>query len=76
MGTDGQYTYDDYVIMRKKKVKSEVSQSCPTLCNPVDCSLQASSIHGMFHAIVLEWLSFPSPGDLPNPETEPRSPSL
>ena len=39
------------------KVKSEVAQSCPTLCNPVDYSLQGSSIHGMFQAIVLEWVA-------------------
>ena len=33
---------------------SEVVQSCLTLCNPVDCSLPASSIHGIFQARVLE----------------------
>jgi len=39
------------------KVKSErgVAQSCPTLCNPMDCSLPGSSIHGIFQARVLEW---------------------
>ena len=36
-------------------MKSEVAQSCPTLCNPVDCSLPGSSIHGIFQARVLEW---------------------
>jgi len=30
-------------------------QSCPTLCDPVDCSLPGSSVHGIFQAIVLEW---------------------
>ena len=30
-------------------------QSCPTLCDPVDCSLPGSSIHGIFQARVLEW---------------------
>ena len=30
--------------------ESEVSQSCPTLCNPMDCSLPGSSIHGIFQA--------------------------
>ena len=34
---------------------SEVSQSCPTLCDPMDCSLQCSSVHGIFQARVLEW---------------------
>ena len=35
----------------------EVAQSCPTLCDPVDCSLPGSSIHGIFQAIVLEWVA-------------------
>ena len=37
--------------------KSEVVQSCPTLCNPTDCSLPCSSIHGIFQATVLEWVA-------------------
>ena len=37
------------------KVKSEVTQSCSTLRNPMDCSLPGSSIRGVFQAIVLEW---------------------
>ena len=36
------------------KSESEVAQSCPTLCNPVDCSLPGSSIHGIFQARILE----------------------
>ena len=36
---------------------SEVAQSCPTLCDPMDCSLSGSSIHGIFQAIVLEWVA-------------------
>ena len=39
----------------KGKSASEVAQSCPTLCNPMDCSLPGSSIHGIFQARVLEW---------------------
>ena len=39
------------------KVKSEVAQSCPTLCNPVDCSLPCSSVQGIFQARVLEWVA-------------------
>ena len=34
---------------------SEVAQSCPTLCNPTDCSLPGSCVHGIFPARVLEW---------------------
>ena len=36
--------------------ESEVPQSCPTLCDPMDCSLQGSSIPGIFQARVLEWV--------------------
>ena len=39
----------------KVKSESEVSQSCPTLREPMDCSLPGSSIHGIFQARVLEW---------------------
>ena len=37
------------------KSESEVAQSCPTLSDPMDCSLPGSSIHGIFQARVLEW---------------------
>ena len=37
--------------------ESEVAQSCPTLCDPMDCSLTGSSVHGIFQARVLEWVS-------------------
>ena len=39
----------------KVKSESEVSQSCPTLSNPMDWSLPGSSVHGIFQARVLEW---------------------
>ena len=35
--------------------ESEVAQSCLTVCDPVDCSLPGSSVHGIFQARVLEW---------------------
>ena len=37
------------------KSESEVTQSCLTLCDPMDCSMPVSSIHGIFQARVLEW---------------------
>ena len=37
--------------------ESEVTQSCPTLCDPMDCSLPRSSVHGIFQARVLEWVA-------------------
>ena len=39
----------------KVKSESEVPQLCPTLLNPMDCSLLGSSIHGIFQERVLEW---------------------
>ena len=39
----------------KVKSENEVAQSCPTLRNPMDCSLPGSPLHGIFHVRVLEW---------------------
>ena len=39
----------------KVKSESEVAQSCPTLSDPMNCSLPGSSVHGIFQARVLEW---------------------
>ena len=39
----------------KVKSESEVTQSCPTLNDPMDCSPPGSSVHGIFQARVLEW---------------------
>ena len=39
----------------KVKSEREVTQSCPTLCDPMDCSLLGSSVHEIFQARVLEW---------------------
>ena len=45
-----------------------VTQSCPTLCDPVDCSLAGSYVHGIFQARILEQgCHFPPPGYLPSP---------
>ena len=46
-----------HFLLQCMKVKSEreVTQSCPTLSNPMDCSLPGSSIHGILQARVLEW---------------------
>ena len=41
----------------KVKSKSEVAQSCPTLCDPMDCSPPSSSVHEIFQASVLEWVA-------------------
>ena len=46
-----------YFLLQCMKVKSEseVTQSSPTLSDPMDCSLPGSSVHGIFQARVLEW---------------------
>ena len=47
-----------HFLLQRMKVKreSEVTQSCPTLSDPMDCSLPGSSVHGIFQAGVLEWV--------------------
>ena len=52
-----------------------VTQSCPTLWDPMDCRPPGSSVQGIFQSKILEWVPFPSPGDLPNPGIKPRSPA-
>ena len=42
------------------------AQSCPTLCNSMDCSPPGSSVHGISQARTLEWVPFLPPGDLPD----------
>ena len=50
---------------KRVKVKVLVAQLCPTLCDPMDCSLPGYFVHGILQARILEWWPFPSPGDLP-----------
>ena len=51
------YANQELPDVHKKESESEVSQSYPTLCDSMDCSLSHSSIHGIFQARVLEWVS-------------------
>ena len=53
-----------------------VAQLCLILCDLMDYSTPSSSFHGILQARILEWLPFPSPGDLPNPGMEHESPAL
>ena len=59
----------------KKKWKL-ITQSCPTLCDPTDCSLPGSSVHGILWARILEWvaISFSRGSSLPG--IKPGSPAL
>ena len=53
-----------------------VAQSCPTLCDPVDCSPPDSSVHGILQARILEWIAISFSGDLSDPGIKPGSPAL
>ena len=50
-----------------------VAESCLTLCDPTDCSLPRSSVHGILQVRILAWVAILSPGDLPDSGIEPRS---
>ena len=69
------YSAPALVIIKCQTVKG--TQSCPTLCDPMDYI-----VHGILQARILECVAysilqyFPFPGDLPNPGSEPRSPTL
>ena len=53
-----------------------VAHSRLTLCDPVDCSLPCSSVHGIPQARILEWVTMSSPGDLPSLGTESVFPAF
>ena len=57
-------------------MKVVVIQSCPTLCDPMDCSSPGSSVRKLSRQEYWNGLPFPSPGDLPDPEIELGSPAL
>ena len=48
---------ENNVVNQLRKKESGVAQSCLTLCNPVDCSLPCSSVHGSLQARILEWVA-------------------
>ena len=74
----GYSSYHTFALIShaSKRKESEVIQSCLTLCNPMNCSLPCSSIHGFSRQEYWSGLPFPSPGDLPEPGIEPGSPTL
>ena len=56
-----------------------IAQSCPALCNPMDCSLPGSPVQARMEFSRQEYWSgllFSTPGDLPNPGIKPESPEL
>ena len=53
-----------------------VTQLCPALCNPMDCNLPGSSVHGILQARILEWVAMPSSRGSSWPRNQTRSPTL
>ena len=47
------------MVLKEQQVKVKVAQSCPTLCNPVDCSPPGPSVHEVLQARILEWVAIP-----------------
>jgi len=46
-------------MAKKERERESVCQSCPTLCDPMNRSLTGSSVHGIFQARILEWVTVP-----------------
>ena len=53
-----------------------VAQSCPTLCDSMDCSPPGSSVHGILQARILECVAISFSRHLPDPGIRPGSPAL
>ena len=49
--------HNDLIYAYDIDIDIEVAQSCPALCDPMDCSLPGSSVHGIFQARILEWVA-------------------
>ena len=67
---------DPAPVLQATSCCCSVAQSCPTLCDPMDCSPPGPSVHGISRQEHWSELPFTSPGDLPDPGTEPVSPAL
>ena len=51
------YCHPAYLTYMQSESESELTQLCPTLCNPLDCSPPGSSVHGILQARILEWVA-------------------
>ena len=60
-------TTNQFRFQKSPKKESEVAQLCPTLCNPMDCSLPTFSVHEIFQARVPEWVAISFPRGSPQP---------
>ena len=57
-------------LLNTYPLESEIAQSCPTLWDPMDCSLRGSSIHGIFQARVLQWVAISFSGGSSQPRDQ------
>ena len=64
------------MCMKSGSVKVLVAPLCPTLRDPIDCSLPGSTVHGMFQAAILKWVAISFSRHLLDPGIEPGSPAL
>ena len=62
--------------MKTRLVVVLAEQSCPTLCNPMGCSLPGCSVHGILQARIQKWVVMPFSKGLPDPGVEHRSLAL
>ena len=63
-------------MYESEKVKVLVAQSCLILCDPMDCSVPGSSVHGMLQVRILEWVAIPFSRGSSQLGIEPGSPTL
>ena len=51
--------HNKYIHTEMMNVCAKLLQSCPPLCDPIDCSPPGSSVHGILQARILEWVAIP-----------------
>ena len=56
-----------HILLLHSCIRVQLLQSSPTLCDPMDCSLLGSSVHGILQARILEWIAMPSSRGSPWP---------
>ena len=73
----GWYYLNSFLPNHSRSIERKKVKSCPTLCNPMDCSLLGSSVHGLLQAGKLECIAIPfSRGSSHPKDRKPRSPIL
>ena len=56
----GKELFHTYLLASGTYVHAKSLQSCPALCNPMDCILPATLVHGILQARILKWVAIPS----------------